>query len=184
MKRQIGAFFVSFCLLILSSCALFQKAEDIDPFRPYDIHYAGVKVGTATFESIIVPGSAGQRFRDFIVEEIVFSGTRYRFEFIYEDGLEAFTIIRYHGETDQIILGNSYRLVLENDMVRRTYIDESGNFRNTRSIQDRNIIRNTQTVFTLSNQFIRSYYVSRTVAERRATKMPSLGYQLLIQDRL
>ncbi len=178
------SFLILFAAFLISGCSLFMNTEKPDPYRPYDIHYAGVKVGTATMESIIVPGSGSRRFRDVITEDFEFSGSRYRFEFVYENGLESITIIRFHMDSDQIILGNSYRLVLEENVVRRTYIDENGSFRNTRAIQDRNIIRNTETIYSLSNQFIRSHYLSKTVAERRATRMPSLGYQLLIQDRI
>lgn len=180
--RMLILLVISTCI---SACSLFQSSQrNSDPYRPYTIYYGGQEVGTSTFESILVPGTVGRTYRDFVTEEIDYFGSRYKFEFVIEGEVQNIKILRYSAGTDQLILGNSYRLEIDGNTVRRTYYDENGNTANTRVIQSRQMIEHTESIFRLSTQFINSYYLAKSIEERRSIKMPSLGYQLLIQDRL
>lgn len=185
-------------LLLLTALCLFvqcnsSKNAGTDSNLPKGaqyVYYRGEPVGYVYFEEEVLSFSKDDNVnRQLVTEEITYSGSRYRFQYLKQEGIIiGLTIKKYSRDESYFQPGDSYALRLDIDGIHRTFFKADGEtIRDEVVIQEPRMIANAQDAFFFIERFWRDYYAPFFRGVRlkpRQKQLPSLGHELFRYDKI
>jgi hypothetical protein len=165
------------------------KKKEKDPFR-YEVIFNGQVVGTATFtEKVLQFASDDKELRQVVEEEVIFSGSRYIFQYVRQGGeVNGFSIRKFARRTGEFISGDSYALRIDTDGVHRSFYKEDGvTIMREWTVSEPTMTANARDLMRYIDNFWGVYYrpiFAGTWFKRKQKELPSLGYDLLNAERI
>jgi hypothetical protein len=166
-----------------------KKKTQKEPPR-FEVLFNGQAVGTAVFEEKVLQFSADDaELRQVVEEDIVYSGSRYLFQYVRQGGeVNGFSIRKFARRTGEFISGDSYALRIDIDGVHRSFYKEDGKtITREWTVSEPDMTANAKELMRYIDNFWGVYYrpfYSGLWAKRKQKDLPSLGYDLLNSERI
>jgi hypothetical protein len=169
-----------------------KKSGDKEKKQPnqFDVIFNGQVVGKATFtEKVMEFSSDDKELRQVVEEEVIYSGTRYLFQYVRQaDEVNGFSIRKFARRTGEFMLGDSYALRLDTDGVHRSfYKDDGQTVLREWTVSEPEMTANARELMKFIDNFWGQYYrplLAGSWFKRKQKEMPSLGYELLNSERI
>lgn len=188
MRYVCLGFLFLFCSAVLVAQPKGEKKQRQK--NEFEVIYGGQVVGTAFFTQKVLQFSRDdEEVREVVEEEITYSGTRYRFQYVRQGGVvNGFSVRKYARRNGQFLSGDSYLLTLDTDGVHRAfYKDDGETIVREWTVTEPEMTDNARELMQYIERFWGQYYrplFAGTFFKRKQKEMPSLGFELLNSERV
>ena len=176
-------------LMALSSCTFYESLFDSEPESPitkseHTLYWNAEAIG----QSVLTVDRSRSLARATVKEVISYTDQKYTFIFELGQSLKNISVFQHNNNNEGYLPGNSYKLYLSEDAIRRVSVDRDGNtIKDETAVNDPTKVAYTKNLFQDLTQRLMTYYGYYLLDSKNIPQydqIQSQGFYLLTHRKL